>query len=77
MVREEDLSVAAIHRICKKAGGERVSDSASEELAGVLGKVGLEIAKEATDYMMHAGRRTLKAKDIDIAAKKMFESPRF
>jgi len=77
MVREGDLSVAAVHRICKKAGAERVSDSASEELARVLGKVGLEIAKEAIDYMMHAGRRTLRARDIEIVAKKMFESPRF
>jgi len=33
MVREGDLSVAAIHRICRKAGAERVSESASLELA--------------------------------------------
>ena len=31
MVREGDLSIVAIHRICKKAGAERVSCSASEE----------------------------------------------
>jgi len=74
MVREGDLSIAAIDRICRKAWAERVSYSASEELAGVLEEVGVKIAKDALEYMMHAGRRTLKARDIEIAAKKMFET---
>jgi histone H3/H4 len=77
MVRERDLSLAAMHRICKEAGAERVSESASLELARVLEEVGVKIGKDALEYMMHAGRRTLKAKDIKIAAKKMFESQRF
>ena len=68
--------MAAMHRICKKAGAERVSESASLELARVLEEVGVKIGKDALEYMMHAGRRTLKAKDIKIAAKKMFESGR-
>jgi histone H3/H4 len=76
MVREGDLSIVAIHRICKKAGAERVSYSASEELAGVLEEVGVKIAKDALEYMMHAGRRTLKARDIEIAAKKRYEKLR-
>jgi len=43
---------------------------------GVLGKVGLEIAKEAIEYMMHAGRRTFKARDIEIAQPRRSSSPR-
>ena len=76
MVREGDLSLAAMHRICKKAGVERVSESVSLGLARVLEEVGVKIGKDALEYMMHAGRRTLKVKDIKIAAKKMFESGR-
>lgn len=76
MVRESDLSLAAVHRICKKAGAERVSDSASAELARILEEVGTKIAKEALEYMMHAGRRTLKAKDIKMVAEKIFKSKR-
>jgi len=76
MVGEHDLSIAAIHRLCKKAGAERVSESASQELARVLEEVGAKIARDASEYMMHAGRRTLKAKDIKIAAKKLSETPR-
>ena len=60
-----------MHRICKKAGAERVSDSATVEMAKVLEEIGLKIAKEAIDYAMHAGRKTVKARDIEIAARKI------
>jgi len=76
LARDGDLSLAAMHRICKKAGAERVSVSAALELAQILEEVGVEIGEDALEYMMHAGRRTLKAKDIRIAAKKMFGSRR-
>lgn len=70
MVCDKGLSVAAMHRICKKAGAERVSEPAAIEMAKVLEEVGLKIAKEAIDYTMHAGRKTVKDRDIKIAAKK-------
>ena len=74
MSAEEDLSIAAIHRIIKKAGAKRVSESASKELAEVLEKIGMKIAKEAFDFSLHAGRKTVKGRDIKIAAKKFMES---
>ena len=70
MVNRE-LATAPMHRICKKAGAERVSEVAAEELAKVLEAVGLKIASEAIDYAMHAGRKTVKARDIEIAARKV------
>ena len=70
MAREGELSVAAMHRICKKAGAERVSKSAARELARILEEIGVRIAKEALDYTTHAGRKTIKGKDIAIAAEK-------
>ena len=66
-----ELAVAPMHRICKKAGADRVSESAARELAKVLDDLGVEIAKEAIDYAMHAGRKTIKEKDIKIAATKV------
>jgi len=63
MVHEGDVSLSAVHRVIKKAGAERVSRSASEDLAQVLEEVGAKIAGDALEYMVHAGRRTLKAKD--------------
>ncbi len=67
-----ELSVAAMHRICKKAGAERVSESAAEAMAKVLEEIGLKIGKEAIDFAIHAGRKTVKSEDIDIAAKKVY-----
>ncbi|MCD6240224.1 NFYB/HAP3 family transcription factor subunit [Candidatus Bathyarchaeota archaeon] len=66
-----ELAIAPMHRICKKAGAQRVSEAAAKELAKALEEIGIKIAKEALDYAMHAGRKTVKAEDIEIAAKKV------
>jgi len=66
-----ELHVAPMHRICKKAGADRVSESAAKELAKVLDEIGVKIAREAMDYAMHAGRKTIKSEDIEIAARKV------
>jgi histone H3/H4 len=71
MVDEEVLSVAAMDRIIRKAGAERVSESACKELAGVLEETGLKIGKEALEFSMHAGRKTVKGRDVEIASKKL------
>jgi histone H3/H4 len=68
-----ELAVAPMHRLCKKAGAERVSEAAAKELAKVLEKIGIKIAKEALDFTMHAGRKTIKAEDIEIASIKVIE----
>jgi len=68
-----ELAVAPMHRICKKAGASRVSEAGAKALAKVLEEIGLKIAKESIDYAMHAGRKTVKAEDIEIASKKVME----
>jgi DNA-binding protein len=70
-MNELELSVAPMHRLCKKAGADRVSEAAAEELARVLGDIGIKIAKEALDYSMHARRKTIKTDDIEIATRKV------
>jgi histone H3/H4 len=44
------IAVAPMHRLCKKAGADRVSEAAAKELAKVLEEIGVKIAKEALDY---------------------------
>jgi histone H3/H4 len=66
-----ELSVAPMHRLCKKAGAERVSETAAKELAKALQEIGIKIAKEALGYAMHAGRKTIKSEDIEIATRKV------
>jgi len=70
MVKPE-IASATMHRLCKKAGAERVSEAAAKELAKALEDIGVKIAKEALDFAMHAGRKTIKAEDIEIAARKI------
>jgi histone H3/H4 len=68
---ESEIAVAAMHRLCKKVGAARVSEAATKELAKALEEIGVKIAKEALDYAMHAGRKTIKAEDIEIATRKV------
>jgi histone H3/H4 len=65
------IAVAPMHLLCKKSGAERVSEAAAKELAKVLEDIGVKIAKEALDYSIHAGRKTIKADDIEIATRKV------
>jgi len=65
------IAVAPMYRLCKKAGAERVSEVAAKELAKVLEEIGTKIAKEAFDYAIYAGRKTIKMEDIEIAIKKV------
>jgi DNA-binding protein len=68
---ESEIALAPMHRLCEKAGAERVSEAAAKELAKELEEIGVKIAKEALDYSMHAGRKTIKTEDIEIATRKV------
>ena len=70
-MNELEIAVAPMHRLCKKTGADRVSEAGAVELAKVLEEIGIKIAKEALDYAMHSGRKTIKAKDIEIATRKV------
>ena len=39
-----ELAVAPMHRLCKKAGADRVSEAAAKELAKALEAIGVKIA---------------------------------
>lgn len=68
---EYDMSIAPMHRIIKRAGAERVSEEASLALRDALEEIGVRIAREALDFTKHAGRKTVKAEDIQIAVTKI------
>ncbi len=40
-------------------------------MARVLEEIGVRIAEDAIEYAMHAGRKTVKVKDIKVSAKKI------
>ena len=59
-----ELPTAPVTRLVRKAGAERVSEDASQELARLLEEYGAKIAKKALRLAKHAGRVTVKREDI-------------
>ncbi len=72
MPRKRSLVPAApMAEILKQAGAERVSEPAAQALAEVVKEVAFEIAKDAVKLANHAGRKTIKRHDIDLARKRV------
>jgi histone H3/H4 len=65
------IKIAPMHKLIKRAGAARVSEESAIALSKILEEIGLKVAKEAIDFAHHAGRKTVKARDIEIAAQKV------
>jgi histone H3/H4 len=64
-----DLPIAAVVRIAKKNGAERVGSDAAEALVVRAEKYIAQLTKESNKLAEHAGRKTIKKEDVDLAAK--------
>lgn len=63
------LPLAAMEKILKKSGAERVSDKAKAALKDVVEEKAELIAAQAVKLAIHAGRKTVKSGDIKLAAR--------
>lgn len=63
------IPLAAMERILKQAGAERVSDSAKIALKELIEEIAEKISHDAIKFAAHAGRKTVKSGDIKLATK--------
>ncbi len=71
---KSEIPDAPMDRILRDAGAKRVSKTAARQFAIALEKIASEISKEAVVFARHAGRKTVVADDIKLAAKKAAKS---
>ncbi len=64
-----DLPIAAVVRIAKKSGAQRVGSDAAAALLEDAERYIAKLTKEANKLAMHAGRKTIKEEDVYLAAK--------
>ena len=67
--RKTILPAAAMEKLLKKAGAERVSEDAKAKLIEVLEEIAEEIGEKSVRLARHAGRKTVKSSDIREATK--------
>lgn len=63
------LPLAAMEKLLKAAGAERVSEDAKEALRDVLEERAAEVGKRASELAIHADRKTVRSEDIKLASK--------
>jgi histone H3/H4 len=63
------IPLAAMEKVLKKGGAERVADSAKEAMKNILEAKSEDIARNAVQLAAHAGRKTVKAGDIKLAVR--------
>ncbi len=63
------LPAAAMEKILKKAGAQRVSEDAKEAMSNALETIAEEMAEKSIRFAKHSGRKTVKARDIKLAVK--------
>ena len=63
------LPLAAMEKILKQCGAERVSDKAKVAMKNVIENIADDIAARAIQFAKHADRSTVKDRDIKLAVK--------
>lgn len=66
-----ELPMAPVGRLIKNAGAQRVSMDAEEALDKALEQWAEEVSTQAVKLAKHAGRKTVKKSDIELAVKEV------
>ena len=63
------LPVAPVERLIRKAGAKRVSSDAAKTLSSILEDIALDVSSKSIQLSRHAGRKTINADDVKLAAQ--------
>lgn len=63
------IPAATMAQVLRMAGAERVAEPAAKDFANLILEKSMEIAKDAVRFSKHAGRKTVKREDIELARK--------
>lgn len=61
------ISLSSTEKIIRNAGAERINPIACKALRDILEDIANEISKKAVKLAEHAGRKTVRGKDIKLA----------
>ena len=59
-----------MRRLIRKGGAGRIQEDAAKELRKVIEELAVLIGKESMEMAKHAGRTTVRAEDVRLAAKR-------
>ncbi|PWR70804.1 histone family protein [Methanospirillum stamsii] len=68
-VRATDLPIAAVVRIAKANGAERVGSDGAELIVQMTEAYLGRLTKEANKMASHGGRKTIKEEDVELASQ--------
>jgi histone H3/H4 len=66
---KKTLPLAAMERLLKNGGADRVADKAKEVFRDYLEEHANKISTEASRLAIHSGRKTVKSEDVKLAAR--------
>lgn len=64
------IPLAAVERVARKAGVQRISAKAIKELEKTVSDIGLELARDIAVVAKHAKRKTILKQDVRLVAGK-------
>ncbi len=66
---------AAMEKLLKKAGAERVAEDAKTTLSEILEELGLQLGQRALKLAEHSGRKTVRNVDLKLAQREGQPTP--
>ena len=67
MANKKGVALAAMEKLLRDAGAQRVSEDAKQALKEALEAYASRLGSDASKYATHAGRKTIKAEDVRLA----------